>query len=121
MVSKQVQKRAPVYKKLQSLRSISNSPAQLEVEPREGDQAGFQIKMFTEKSCSGLLVFVLEAFEELGLDVLQARVSCSGNFLLEAVTTINNDNQNGDDHHKDAEVVREAMLQAIQSWNEVSQ
>ncbi|KAL6203524.1 hypothetical protein ACLB2K_027224 [Fragaria x ananassa] len=166
MVSKQVQKRAPVYKKLQSLRSISNSPAhskssilldavkyiqelkrkieemnqetvaaaaqnsttaqnpfpvQLEVEPREGDQAGFQIKMFTEKSCTGLLVFVLEAFEELGLDVLQARVSCSGNFLLEAVTTINNDNQNGDDHHKDAEVVREAMLQAIQSWNEVSQ
>ncbi|XP_062017726.1 transcription factor SCREAM2-like [Rosa rugosa] len=166
MVSRQVRKRDPIYKKLQSLRSISNSPAhskssiildavtyiqelkrkveemnqeivaaraqvstpaqnpfpmQLKVEPREEDQAGFQIKMFTEKSCSGLLVFVLEAFEELGLDVLQARVSCSNNFLLEAVATINNDDQNGDDHNKDAEVVRKAMLQAIQSWSEVSQ
>ncbi|XP_050368688.1 transcription factor SCREAM2-like [Argentina anserina] len=166
MVSKQVQKRAPVYKKLQSLRSISNSPVhsrssiildavkyiqelkrkvekmnqeivattakitttaqnplsvQLKVEPREEDQAGFQIKMSIEKSCSGLLVFVLEAFEELGLDVLQARVSCSNNFLLEAVATINNDKPSGKDHSKDAEVVREAILQAIQSWSEVSQ
>lgn len=30
------------------------------------------------------------------------------------------DNQSGD-HHKDIEVVREAMLKAIQSWSEVSQ
>ncbi|KAK9940935.1 hypothetical protein M0R45_017568 [Rubus argutus] len=160
MVSKRVQKKAPaVYQKLQSLRSISNSPAhsnssiildatkyiqelkqkvvemnqeimagtaqkpfvQLKVEPREEDQEGFEIKMFTERCCTGLLVFVLEAFEELGLDVLQARISCSNNFLLEAVATINNDNQSGDDHHKDVEVVREAMLKAIQSWSEVSQ
>lgn len=31
------------------------------------------------------------------------------------------DNQSGDDHHKDVEVVREAMLKAIQSWSEDSQ
>ncbi|CAB4312391.1 unnamed protein product [Prunus armeniaca] len=157
MVSK-VQKRASVSKKLQSLRSISNSHAhsktsiildaskyiqdlkrkleqmnqeiiaaarsssaaqnpfpQLKVEPREG---GFLIKMFAERSCSGLLVFILEAFEELGLDVHQARVSCSNNFLLEAVGTIN-DNQSAD--QKDAQAVKEAVLQAIQNWSEVTQ
>jgi len=32
-----------------------------------------------------LLVFILEAFEELGLDVLQARVSCADSFTLEAL------------------------------------
>ncbi|RXI04129.1 hypothetical protein DVH24_038403 [Malus domestica] len=115
MVSKVQMKRAPVSKKLLTLRSISKSHAQLKVEARE---EGFLIKMFSEKSCSGLLVFVLEAFEELGLDVHQARVSCSNNFLLEAVGTIN-DNQSAE--QKDVEVVKEAMLQAIQNWSEVSQ
>ncbi|CAN6559301.1 unnamed protein product [Malus baccata var. baccata] len=157
MVSKVQMKRAPVSKKLLTLRSISKSHAhsktaivfdaskyiqnlkrkveemnlqtiasaqtstshnpfsQLKVEAHE---EGFLIKMFSEKSCSGLLVFVLEAFEELGLDVHQARVSCSDNFLLEAVGTIN-DNQSAE--QKDVGVVKEAMLQAIQNWSEVSQ
>lgn len=43
------------------------------------------IKVQRQRSCQGLLVFILEAFEELGLDVLQARVSCAENFSLEAV------------------------------------
>jgi hypothetical protein len=34
-----------------------------------------------------LLVFILEAFEELGLEVLQARVSTSDSFHLEAIAT----------------------------------
>ncbi|KAB2607174.1 hypothetical protein D8674_006891 [Pyrus ussuriensis x Pyrus communis] len=158
MVSKVQMKRAPVSKKLLTLRSISKShahsktsiildaskyiqnlkrkveemnqqmiastetstsqnsfPVQLKVEAGE---RGFQIKMFTEKRCSGLLVFILEAFGELGLDVHQARVSCSNNFLLEAVGTIN-DNPSAD--QKDVDVVKEAMLQAIQNWSEVTQ
>lgn len=43
------------------------------------------IKVLSQRSCQGLLVFILEAFEELGLDVVQARVSCEDNFCLEAV------------------------------------
>ncbi|THG16596.1 hypothetical protein TEA_014459 [Camellia sinensis var. sinensis] len=38
-----------------------------------------------KKKCPGLLVTILKAFEELGLDVLDANVSCSDNFRLEAV------------------------------------
>ena len=55
---------------------------QLKVEPQE---EGFMIKVMSERSCQGLLVLILEAFEELGLDVLQARVSCDENFCFEAI------------------------------------
>ncbi|BBH04574.1 transcription regulator [Prunus dulcis] len=79
--------------------AAQNPFPQLKVEPREG---GFLIKLFAERSCSGLLVFILEAFEELGLDVHQAR-----------------DNQSAD--QKDAQAVKEAVLQAIQNWSEVTQ
>lgn len=51
----------------------------------EAKEKGFLINVLTESSCPGLLVFILEAFEELGLEVLQARVSCSSSFHLEAV------------------------------------
>ncbi|OIW14292.1 hypothetical protein TanjilG_21432 [Lupinus angustifolius] len=54
----------------------------LKVEPQE---EGFMIKVLSQRSCRGLLVFILEAFEELGLDVLQARVSCEDHFCLEAL------------------------------------
>lgn len=62
--------------------SYLNEFQQVRVEAKE---KGFQINVLTESSCPGLLVFILEAFEELGLDVLQARVSCSSSFHLEAV------------------------------------
>ncbi|MED6121158.1 hypothetical protein PIB30_027504, partial [Stylosanthes scabra] len=45
----------------------------------------FIIKVVSQRGCKGLLVFILEAFEELGLEVLQARVSCAQNFSLEAI------------------------------------
>ncbi|KAL4396014.1 hypothetical protein AHAS_Ahas01G0049500 [Arachis hypogaea] len=51
----------------------------------EVQEEKFMIKVVSERSCKGLLVFILEAFEELGLDVLQARVSCAQNFSLEAI------------------------------------
>ncbi|KAG1338988.1 putative Transcription factor SCREAM2 [Cocos nucifera] len=46
---------------------------------------GFLIDVFSEKRCPGLLVSILEAFEELGLNVLEARASCTDTFRLEAV------------------------------------
>ena len=48
-------------------------------------EKGFLINVFSDTNCPGLLVSILEAFEELGLDVLDARVSCSDTFQLEAV------------------------------------
>ena len=48
-------------------------------------ERGFLINVFSERNCPGLLVSILEAFEELGLEVVDARVSCSDIIQLEAV------------------------------------
>ncbi|KAB5512892.1 hypothetical protein DKX38_029920 [Salix brachista] len=118
------QEREAMFKKLQLLRSITNSHAHdkasvvldaskyikdlkqrverlnqdiataesftgqnfptIRVEEQEDD---FLIKVFTTRNCQGLLVFILEAFEELGLEVLQATISTSDSFILEAIAT----------------------------------
>ncbi|KAF5446611.1 hypothetical protein F2P56_032223 [Juglans regia] len=153
MVSRK-HKRAAMYKKLQLLRSITNSHAQsktsiildaskyiedlkrkidemnrnivvetvqasLPLLKVEAQEKGFVIEVFAERSCCGLLVFILEAFEELGLDVRQARVSCSDRFHLEAIGA--RDNQGDQEDQIDAQVVKEAVLQAIQCWSETSE
>nr|WKE35243.1 basic helix-loop-helix family protein [Rosa persica] len=89
----------------------SSSPAQVTVETLE---RGFLISVLSEKNCPGLLVSILEAFEDLGLDVLDARVSCADSFQLEAV---GGENQGGADSI-DAQVVKQAVLQAIQNWSQ---
>ena len=44
------------------------------------------INVFSKKSCPGLLVSILgSAFEELALNVLEARVSCTDTFSLQAI------------------------------------
>ena len=48
-------------------------------------EKGFLINVFSEKSFPGLLVSILEVFEELGLSVMEARASCTDTFRLEAV------------------------------------
>ncbi|GMY10469.1 hypothetical protein FCV25MIE_05708 [Fagus crenata] len=147
-------KRTAMYKKLQLLRSITNSHAHSKTSiildaskyiedlkrkidvmiqdidaardsdaqaslPNmqvrvEGQEKGFLIEVFTTRTCCGLLVFILEAFEELGLDVLQARVSCSDSFHLEAIgAKVNEGVDQGD-----AEVIKEAVLQAIKNWSD---
>ncbi|XP_040992038.1 uncharacterized protein LOC121238988 isoform X4 [Juglans microcarpa x Juglans regia] len=152
MVSRK-HKRAAMYKKLQLLRSITNShasktsiildaskyiedlkrkidemnrdivvetvQASLPLLKVEAQEKGFVIEVFTERSCCGLLVFILEAFEELGLDVRQARVSCSDRFHLEAIGA--KDNQGDQEDQIDAQVVKEAVLQAIQCWSATSE
>ncbi|XP_008782614.1 uncharacterized protein LOC103702096 [Phoenix dactylifera] len=76
---------------------------------------GFLINVFSEKRCPGLLVSILEAFEELGLSVLEARASCTDTFCLEAV---GGENQT---ENLDAQVVKQAVLQAIKSCSEGSE
>ncbi|XP_039045444.1 transcription factor SCREAM2-like [Hibiscus syriacus] len=75
---------------------------------------GFLINVLLEKNCPGLLVSVLETFEELGLDVLEARVSCEETFKLEAIGGENEGNAEG----IDAQMVKQAMMQAIRKWDE---
>ncbi|XVE84094.1 hypothetical protein DITRI_Ditri16bG0141800 [Diplodiscus trichospermus] len=84
-------------------------PMQVKVETLE---KGFLINVFSDKSCPGLLVSILEAFEELGLNVLEARVSCTDSFRLQAVGG-ENEEQN---ESIDAQVVKQAVLQAIKNW-----
>ncbi|XP_010256961.1 PREDICTED: uncharacterized protein LOC104597218 isoform X1 [Nelumbo nucifera] len=86
-------------------------PVQVTVETIE---KGFLINVFSEKSCPGLLVSILEAFEELGLNVLDARVSCTDSFRLEAV----GGEGQGQVESIDAQVVKQAVLQAIKNWSE---
>ncbi|XP_022741267.1 transcription factor bHLH61-like [Durio zibethinus] len=77
-------------------------------------EKGFLINVFSEKSCPGLLVSVLEAFEELGLNVQEARVSCTESFRLQAVGGENEEQSES----IDAQVVKQAVLQAIRNWSE---
>ena len=51
----------------------------------EALEKSFLVSVFSNESYPGMTVAVLEAFEELGLNVLEARVSCAGTFSLEAV------------------------------------
>ncbi|GMI99110.1 hypothetical protein like AT2G40435 [Hibiscus trionum] len=88
-------------------------PMQVTVETLE---KGFLINVFSEKSCPGLLVSLLEAFEELGLNILEATVSCTDSFRLQAVGG-ENEEQN---ESIDAQVVKQAVLEAIKNWSESS-
>ncbi|TKV99062.1 hypothetical protein SEVIR_8G015100v4 [Setaria viridis] len=72
---------------------------------------GFRINVSMERSRPGLLVSVLEAFEELGLDVLDADVSCADDtaFRLQALGS----GQSQQGKSVDEQMVRQAVLQAI--------
>ncbi|KAG7027546.1 hypothetical protein SDJN02_11560, partial [Cucurbita argyrosperma subsp. argyrosperma] len=102
---------------------------------------GFLINVYLEKNSPGLLVRILEAFEKLGLEVLDANVSCSDCFQLQAVgeevrvpylkladmninSTIKTSNslcfvvQNEDTKIVKPQVVKKAVKQAIKEWSE---
>ncbi|XP_068315075.1 transcription factor bHLH61-like isoform X2 [Pyrus communis] len=80
----------------------------------EALEKGFLINVFSEKSCPGLLVSVLEAFEDLGLNVLEARVSCADSFRLQAVGGENEEEGESIDAH----AVKQAVAVAIKNWSE---
>uniref|UniRef100_A0A0D9VTT9 Plant bHLH transcription factor ACT-like domain-containing protein n=1 Tax=Leersia perrieri TaxID=77586 RepID=A0A0D9VTT9_9ORYZ len=70
---------------------------------------GFLVNVFSGKSCPGLLVSILEAFDELGLSVLEATASCADTFRLEAIGGENLVEK------VDENVVKQAVLRAIRS------
>lgn len=77
-------------------------------------EKGFMINVFSKKSCPGLLVSILETFEELALNVLEARVSCTDTFSLQAIGGENEEQGETIDAH----VVKQALLQVIRNWSE---
>ncbi|GER55743.1 basic helix-loop-helix (bHLH) DNA-bindingsuperfamily protein [Striga asiatica] len=77
-------------------------------------EKGFLIDVFSERNCPGMLRSILEAFDEVGLEVFDARVSCTDNFHLEAVS----DQNEGLPESIDAQVVKQAVLQAIRNCSD---
>ncbi|KAK9150607.1 hypothetical protein Syun_008916 [Stephania yunnanensis] len=59
----------------------SKVPKEVKVEKIEN---GFLVRVTSEKG-RDMLVSVLEVFEEMGLNVVQARVSCTHSFCMEAI------------------------------------
>ncbi|CAA2945335.1 transcription factor SCREAM2-like isoform X1 [Olea europaea subsp. europaea] len=88
-----------------------NSLPQVTVEILE---KGFLVNVYSAKNCSGLLVFLLEAFEELGLDVLDARVSCQDRFHLQA---FGGENEEDEENYINAQMVQQAISEAIKNWH----
>uniref|UniRef100_J3N5F5 Plant bHLH transcription factor ACT-like domain-containing protein n=1 Tax=Oryza brachyantha TaxID=4533 RepID=J3N5F5_ORYBR len=80
----------------------------------ENKKKGFRINVSLEKSQPELLTWVLEAFEEIGLDVLDADVSCAHHaaFRFEALG-IGSTTHSEDAESMDVQMVRQAVLQAI--------
>ncbi|KAF7833822.1 uncharacterized protein G2W53_016155 [Senna tora] len=77
-------------------------------------------KVVSERSCEGLLILILEAIEEVGLDVVEARVSCVHAFSLQVVAVgvgvgTKKDNEEAHDD-VDAQLVHQIVFQAIQNW-----
>ncbi|KAJ8647727.1 hypothetical protein MRB53_000750 [Persea americana] len=88
---------------------IDQNPLPMQVTVETLDK-GFLINVFSERSGPGLLVSILEAFEELGLEVIDASLSCEDSFHFEAV----GENQEQVES-MDAQVVKQAVLQAIKN------
>ncbi|CAN1172851.1 hypothetical protein LINPERHAP2_LOCUS30325 [Linum perenne] len=81
-----------------------------------GIPVGFVINVISEKKCEGgLLVSVLEAFEEIGLNVVEARVSCTDTFRLHAVAAGQREQRRS---NIDAQMVKRAVLEAIDGWED---
>ncbi|CAA0834450.1 Unknown protein [Striga hermonthica] len=86
-----------------------NSRPRVTVETLE---KGFLVNIHSGQNCPGLLASILETFEELGLNVLEARVSCVDNFHLQAIGGENEE----DDANMDAQTVKRAISNTIKNW-----
>ncbi|KAG6402057.1 hypothetical protein SASPL_138928 [Salvia splendens] len=77
-------------------------------------EKGFLVKVHSGRSCPGLLVLILATFEELGLNVLEARVSCADSFHLQALGGENEE----DEESMDAQMVKRTITNTIKNWSE---
>ncbi|WVZ07215.1 hypothetical protein V8G54_020561 [Vigna mungo] len=80
----------------------------------ETTEKGFVINVFSAKSCPGLFVSILESFEEMSLNVLEARATCTDTFRFHAVGGKNEE----EGKNIDARAVKQAIGQAIKNWSQ---
>lgn len=72
-------------------------------------EEGFHIRVTCEKA-EDTLVSILHAFDEMGLNILQAKVSCNSYFAMEAIAALVAQNQ----HKLDVTDVTQAIIKATQ-------
>ncbi|GFQ04240.1 transcription factor bhlh93 [Phtheirospermum japonicum] len=77
-------------------------------------EKGFLVNIHSGKNCPGLLLSILATFEELGLNVIEARVSCADNFHLQALGGESEE----DEVNIDAQTVKRAISNTIKNWSE---
>ncbi|MBA0658792.1 hypothetical protein Goklo_010971 [Gossypium klotzschianum] len=103
MVTK-LQRRTASRRKLQFLPTLSNTKSEVKVE-KVGEE--FVVKVSCNKG-RDKLISILEAFEELDLNVVRARVNCSHFFAMEAIAVAQ------DQKTTDINDVTQAILMAIE-------
>nr|XP_011460625.1 PREDICTED: uncharacterized protein LOC105350388 isoform X2 [Fragaria vesca subsp. vesca] len=81
-------------------------PKEVKVEKIE---EGFRVRVTCEKA-DDTLVSILEAFDEMGLNILQAKVSCNSYFAMEAIAAHEAQNQ---EYKLDVTGVTQAIIKAI--------
>ncbi|GAB2212508.1 hypothetical protein Droror1_Dr00020479 [Drosera rotundifolia] len=118
-VSKYIEELKEKVEKLN--RDVTNSQSLIDQVPSpmikvESIDRGFLVDVYAERSYPGLLVSVLEAFEELNLGLVEARASCEDFFHLEAFGT----QRQGAGQPIDGQIVRQAVLQAINKDKEAN-
>lgn len=72
-------------------------------------EEGFLVRVSCKKG-RDLLVTVIKAFEEMGLNVLQATVSCNHSFWMEAIGEAENERLD-----MDVQAVKQAVLKALEN------
>ncbi|XP_062011233.1 uncharacterized protein LOC133727852 [Rosa rugosa] len=83
-------------------------PEEVKVEKIE---EGFHVRVTCEKA-EDTLVSILEAFDEMGLNILQAKVSCNSYFSMEAIAAHVAQNQ---EYKLDVTDVTQAIIKATRS------
>ncbi|KAG4178325.1 hypothetical protein ERO13_A10G035000v2 [Gossypium hirsutum] len=94
-----------IQREYQNLLKNMRIPQEVKVEKINGEQ--FVLKVACNKG-GDKLVSILEVFDELGLNVVQARVSCRHFFSMEAIIGVGQDQKTSD--MKD---ITDAVLKAI--------
>ncbi|XP_045826349.1 uncharacterized protein LOC123918370 isoform X1 [Trifolium pratense] len=101
-----VQKRVSLRRRLHIMRFFNNSNNNQEYVKIEKIREGtFMVKVTCEKG-GDKLVSILEAFEEICMNVEQASVSCENGFSMEAIIV-------AEDQNVDIRDVNQALLKAI--------
>ncbi|KAH9621516.1 hypothetical protein KSS87_002323, partial [Heliosperma pusillum] len=77
-----------------------------------------RLNITIEKPTDNYLEHILQAFEEKGIHVVHARISCNAHFVMESIVEINNaSNNNNYGQEIDEGVLSEAILKAIERCN----